>query len=95
MAFIEVQCRYCGQGKVVKNGKAPNGLQRFHCQACRRYFPVEYRYNGNKPGAAQRIVDMAFNGSGVRESSRVLGISKDTVIRRLKKISPCPEQRKP
>jgi transposase len=85
MAVIEVQRRYCGQGKVIKNSKAPNGLQRFHCQACRRYFQVEYCYNGHKPGTAQRIVELAFNRSGVRDTSRVLGISKDTVTRRLKK----------
>lgn len=88
MAVIEVKGRYCGQGKVVKNGKAPNGLQRFHCRSCRRYFQVEYHYNGRKPGTAERIVDMVLNGSGVRDTSRVLGISKTTVIRRLKKLAP-------
>lgn len=30
MAVIEVNCRYSEQETVVKNGKAPNGLQRFH-----------------------------------------------------------------
>nr|WP_329601952.1 IS1-like element transposase [Sansalvadorimonas verongulae] len=31
-------------------------------------------YNVNKPGAHERIVDMAINGSGVRDTGRVLGI---------------------
>lgn len=76
MAVIVVNCRYCEQEKVVKNGTAPNGLQHFHRQACRWYFSIEYRYNGHTPGTAQRIVAMAFNGSGVRETRRILGISK-------------------
>ncbi|WP_436298177.1 IS1-like element transposase [unidentified bacterial endosymbiont] len=32
---------------------------------------------------------MAFNGSGVRDTSRILGSSKNTVSRCLKKIRPC------
>ena len=90
MAVIEVRCRYCGLETVIKNGKAPNGLQRFHCRSCRKSFQLEYRYNGHRPGTAERIVDMAFNGSGIRDTSRVLNISQNTVIRRLKKISTSP-----
>ena len=95
MAVIAVRCRYCDLSTVIKNGKAPNGLQRFHCLTCRRSFQLEYRYNGHKPGTAERIVDMAFNGSGIRDTSRVLKISQNTVIRRLKKIKPCPSESSP
>ncbi|MFT8257796.1 MAG: IS1-like element transposase [Candidatus Symbiodolus clandestinus] len=35
-------------------------------------------------------MDKALNGSGVRDTSRVLKISQNTVIRRLKKISASP-----
>jgi transposase-like protein len=90
MAVIEVRCRYCGLETVIKNGKAPNGLQRFHCRSCRKSFQLEYHYNGHRPGTAERIVELAFNESGIRDTSRVLNISQNTVIRRLKKISPRP-----
>ncbi|MEW9891713.1 MAG: IS1 family transposase [Candidatus Symbiodolus clandestinus] len=34
MAEVLVECCYCGLDKVAKNGKAPNGLQRFRCCSC-------------------------------------------------------------
>lgn len=40
--------------------------------------------NANKPGAHERIVDMAMNGSGVRDTGRVLGVSPTTVVSHLK-----------
>jgi hypothetical protein len=33
----------------------------------------------------EKIIEMAINGSGIRDTSRVLGISQDTVISELKK----------
>lgn len=40
---------------------------------------------GNKQDVSERIVTMALNGSGVRDTSRVLGVSTTTVIAHLKK----------
>lgn len=40
--------------------------------------------NMHKPGVKDKIVDMAFNGSGVRDTARVLKIGINTVIRALK-----------
>ncbi len=45
----------------------------------------EYSDKGRLPEIKQRIVDMAVNGSGVRDTARVLDISTDTVINELKK----------
>ena len=36
----------------------------------------------------QQIIEMALNGSGIRDTSRVLGISAATVINELKKKNP-------
>ncbi|MEO1070220.1 MAG: IS1-like element transposase [Cyanobacteria bacterium J06638_6] len=36
----------------------------------------------------QQIADMAVNGSGIRDTARVLKISPTTVIEELKKTSP-------
>ena len=33
-----------------------------------------------EPGIKEQIADMALNGSGIRDTSRVLGIGKNTVI---------------
>ena len=40
----------------------------------------------NKPGVTDKISTMAMNGSGVRDTGRVLGISITTVITHLKNL---------
>jgi hypothetical protein len=47
-----------------------------------------------KPGVKRQVVDIAINGSGIRDTSRVLSISKNTVIRTLKKVH-CPDTGQP
>ena len=87
MATIEVVCVYCRSVEgVVRNGKAPSGLQRYYCRPCRRSFQMDFINNANKPGVRERIVEMALNGSGVRDTARVLGISPTTVIYNLKNL---------
>ena len=44
----------------------------------------------NRDGIPETIVEMAINGSGVRDTSRVLGVSITTVIAHLKKIKARP-----
>ena len=49
-------------------------------EACsHQTFIVEYGYRGRVPEVKQQVVDIALNGSGIRDTTRVLGISKDTV----------------
>ena len=38
-----------------------------------------------EPDVKEKVIDMAINGSGIRDTSRVLGINKKTVINTLKK----------
>ena len=61
---------------------------RYLCQnaACpQQTFVLEYRHRGRLPQGKQQIINMALNGSGIRDTARVLGISKDTVLSELKK----------
>ncbi len=88
MATIEVTCIHCQSSLVYKHGKAPTGLQRYRCRECKRSFQYEYRYNANKKDVAEKIITMAMNGSGVRDTARVLGVSITTVINHLKNLSP-------
>jgi len=46
-----------------------------------------YRYKAYQPGIKERVVNMAINSSGIRDTARVLGISKTTVISTLKKAA--------
>lgn len=70
--------------------KSAEGKQRYKCrhQDCTlSTFIRHYSYKGYLPEVKQQVVDMAVNGSGIRDPARVLGISPTTVIEELKKIS--------
>ena len=49
---------------------------------------LSYRYKAYEPGVKTQAVEMAFNGSGIRDTARVLKINKGTVISALKKSAP-------
>jgi len=49
---------------------------------------LNYRYKACEPGIKEQVVDMAINGSGIRDTARVLKINKNTVISTLKKVEP-------
>ncbi len=46
---------------------------------------LDYNYNACAYGITEKIVEMAINGSGIRDTARVLKINKNTVINHLKK----------
>ena len=87
MVLIPIQCLHCGSVDVIRHGLTSTEKQRFLCrnEGCGKTFIREYSDKGRLPAIKQRIVDMAVNGSGVRDTARVLGISTDTVINALKK----------
>ena len=88
MVYQKVKCPFCGSENVGLFGKTKAGTQRYIChnaECSHRTFQLEYKYNACKPGAHERIVEMAMNGSGTRDTGRALHISKDTVTAVLKK----------
>jgi insertion element IS1 protein InsB len=88
VSLVAVRCPQCGSDEVIKRGKTDTGGQRYRCRnavCAQGSFLLEYRYQGYLPRVKRQIVDMALNGSGIRDTARVLGISKDTVVSELKK----------
>ena len=88
MIFQTVKCPYCGSEDVVLFGKSSAVRQRYLCRntACsHKTFRLEYERNAWKPGMHEKVVMMALNGAGTRDTGRVPGISKDTVTAILKK----------
>ena len=83
--YIEIKCRHCGADDLVKNGRSENGTQRYRCKKCGKSFQHEYTYNAWKPGIKEQIEKQTLNSGGVRDISRNLNISKDTVISELRK----------
>jgi transposase-like protein len=78
MAKIEVKCRNCEETQVVKYGKSRSGEQRYYCRntdCTTTIFQLNYRNKGCEPGVEQKIIKMAVNASGIRDTARVLDIS--------------------
>ena len=88
MAVVEVRCPECGSQEVVRYGRQGNGEQRYRCNnvACRRrIFLLQYHNTGWMPQVKQQMVEMALNGSGIRDTARGLGVSSMTVMSTRKK----------
>ena len=88
MVSVPVYRPYCHSTEVIKAGKQANGTQRYLCQngQCeRRIFLGQYQDRGRVPEIRRQVIDMAINGSGIRDTARVLRISPTTVINELKK----------
>lgn len=86
--FIPVECPYCHSTNVAKHGKSSNGKRRYRCcnEDCPRLtFSLKLDYQGLKPEVKKKIKEMTVNGSGIRDTARVLGVSTSTVIKELKK----------
>lgn len=83
-----LHCPYCQGVDIVKNGKTPQQKQRYQCreEPCSgRTFILNYAYPGQSRKVKDVIVNMALNGSGIRDTARVLQVSTSTVIKELKK----------
>ena len=64
--------------EVIKAGKQANSTQRYRCQngqCARRIFLLRYQDRGRAPDIRRQVMDMALNGSGIRDTARVLRIS--------------------
>ena len=87
MVLVPIQCLHCGSTDVIRYGQTSNEKQCFLCwnNGCGKTFIQDYSDRGRLPEIKQRIIDMAVNGSGIRDPARVLGISTDTVMSELKK----------
>jgi len=88
MTYVPVHCPDCQGVDVVLYSKQRHGAQRYHCNNtdCPRHiFLLQYRNHGRLPTAKQQMVNMALNGSGIRDTARVLRVSPTTVINILKK----------
>jgi insertion element IS1 protein InsB len=90
MVLEPVLCPDCGSNNVVKHGRSEENKQRYKCrnsECGRSTFIRDYVDRGYLPEVKQQIVDMAVNGSGIRDTAQVLQMSPTTVIETLKKRS--------
>ena len=62
-------------------GLVPMAINRtgYKCEDCGRSFQLVYTHKAHEPGIKERVIDMALNGSGIRDTARVLKINMNTV----------------
>lgn len=66
--------------QVYRHGQNPKGHDRFRCRGCHRVLQLTYAYEARKPGVKEQITEIAFNGAGVRDTTRTLKVGIDTVF---------------
>ncbi len=81
----KIQCPKC-RSRSVKNG-FQSGKQRYKCTFCNKKFHLKYTYESYNKHANSFIISLLKEGCGIRSISRVLKISKKTVLSRMLKIA--------
>jgi transposase-like protein len=90
MVIQKIKCLHCNSEDISKRGTTKEGKQRYTCNNDKcsiDSFILDYTYKGCLRNTKSQILEMAMNGSGVRDTARVLKISPVTVINELKKKS--------
>ena len=83
--YQEVLCPHCQSNNVIKIGRTKHDIQRYLRM---RIVPTpvsSWRTDIMPPHIQRQMVDMAINGSGIRDTARVLSVHKGTVMSTLKK----------
>jgi len=82
---VNKNCHYCS-GTTIKFGK-PGNSQRYRCKSCKKTQIANYTNKAYKPHTNSYIISHITEGCGIRNIARLLGISPNTVIRRIKIIA--------
>jgi transposase-like protein len=86
--YTEILCPHCKSKEVAKAGFSEQGKQRYRCKNTNcpaTTFLQHYTYNGYLPEIKKQIIDMSLNGSGIRDTARVLKVSQVLVMQEIKK----------
>ncbi|MEO8886665.1 MAG: IS1 family transposase [Mucilaginibacter sp.] len=78
-------CPYC-QGVTIKFGKAGIG-QRYRCKICKSISLDTYINKACHPSISKSIINHVKEGCGIRSIARLLNISANTVLTRIKNIA--------
>jgi insertion element IS1 protein InsB len=90
MVTITLHCPHCGSEEVTRNGRAPNGKQKYRCRACRkqsRENPTPHAYPEER---REEILRAYEERSSLRGLERTFGVSRTSVISWIKKAAQLP-----
>lgn len=87
---VVVTGRASGNDRLNRHGRLHRGELCYCCREWHCCFYLNYRNEANKVDVPKKIIEMALNGSGIRDTAQVLGVSKNTVLTHLKNSSRRP-----
>jgi len=85
MVTLTLQCQYCQSERLVRNGLAPDGRQRYLCRDCGQRSRQQPRSNAYTEQEREQILRAYDERSSLRGLSRTFGVSRQTVTAWLKK----------
>ncbi|MDQ3179051.1 MAG: IS1 family transposase [Acidobacteriota bacterium] len=81
MQYETITCPACSSLNIKKNGINKRTKQRYRCNDCGKQFILKYAYRAYLKHIRELVVPMCLNGSGIRDTARVLRISATTVMK--------------
>ncbi len=79
-----IACYHCGGTRLVKNGTAPNGKQKYQCRDCGKASRENPDY-GYSDERKEEIIRAYQERPSLRGLTRTFGVSRNTVTKWLKK----------
>jgi transposase-like protein len=85
MVSITLRCHHCQSERLVRNGLAPDGRQRYLCRDCGQRSRENPRTNAYSEQEREQILRAYDERSSLRGLSRTFGVSRNTVTGWIKK----------
>jgi transposase-like protein len=73
-------CKGCGSKELIKNGKTPEGSQRYKCKSCLGTFRSGDKRLKYSLSVRIKVIKMYLEGVGIRSIERLEGISNPLII---------------
>ncbi len=85
MVTITLRCQHCQSQRLVRNGLAPDGRQRYLCRACQKRSREQPRTLAYSEEEREQILRAYEERSSLRGLARTFGVARNTVTSWLKK----------
>jgi transposase-like protein len=88
MVTITLSCPHCQSEALIRNGRAPNGKQKYRCRTCGRQsreHPTPHAYSEVR---REEMLHAYHERSSLRGLERTFGVSRTTILAWIKKSRP-------
>src|SRR5436190_21158067 len=79
MVTVRVHCPHCGSEELKRNGRAPNGKQKYRCRTCQRQSRENPTPHAYSEGRREEILRAYEERSSLRGLERTFGVSRTEV----------------